>query len=107
MRILVFDVDKQRIIKRRGCDFDSIVAGSSGYLKAKFNFLGTDWNGCKKAASFWLDNNEYPMLLDADNSCVIPEEALTGSVFQVSVMGIRPNTTYKILTNKTKVKQEV
>lgn len=107
MRILVFDVDKQRIIKHRGCDFTNIVAGSSGYLSAKFHFSGPDWDGCKKAASFWVEEKEYPVLLNTDNACIIPTEALTGSSFQVSVMGMRSNGNYRIATNKTKVKQEV
>lgn len=104
-RTLEFDVEKQRLTKVRECDFSCLVAGSIGYLRAKFNFPFSGWHGCKRAASFWVDDKEYAVLLDDDDSCVIPSEALVGDRFYVSVMGARPN--YKIETNKVKVKQEV
>lgn len=104
-RTLEFDVKGQRLTRRRTCDFSGIVAGSVGYLRAKFYFSLTEWFGCKKAASFWADGKEYAVLLDKDDSCLIPEEALKGKKFEVSVMGGRPN--YRIETTKTKVKQEV
>lgn len=104
MRTLEFNVDKQRLKKNTDCDFSGIVAGSVGYLKAKFHF-SEEWNDCKKAASFWLEDQEYAMLLDSQDSCVIPEAALKESEFKVSVIGIRDG--YKISSNKTKVRQEV
>lgn len=104
-RILEFDVNKQRLTKKRSCDFSNIVAGSVGYLKAKFYFSQSEWRGCKKAASFWVDDKETAVLLDKNNTCIIPPEVLMGDMFSVSVMGVR--TDYKILTNKTKVRQEV
>lgn len=104
-RILEFDVNKQRLTKKRECSFTNIVAGSIGYLKAKFYFSQDEWRDCRKAASFWVDNNEYAVLLDANDSCIIPPEVLNNDRFQVSVTGVRSN--YKIITNKTKVKQEV
>ena len=106
MRVLEFEVSKQRVRKRPECDFSNIVSGTTGYLKAKFHFSGLDWLGCKKAASFWLDDREYPVMLDKDNSCTIPADALIGERFYVSVMGMR-GTSYKIKTGKTRVKQEV
>lgn len=104
-RILEFEVDKQRLTKKRDCDFTNIVAGSIGYLKAKFYFSQSEWRGCKKAASFWFNNQETAVLLDRYNSCNIPPEVLVGDRFSVSVTGVRSD--YKIVTNKTKVKQEV
>jgi hypothetical protein len=104
-RILEFDVNKQRLTKRRECDFSNIVAGSVGYLKAKFYFSQSEWRGCRKAASFWINDEEHAVLLDKNNSCDIPPEALVGEKFQVSVTGLKSD--YKITTNKTKVKQEV
>lgn len=107
MRILEFDVEKQRVRKKPGCDFSKIVAGSSGYLRAKFHFTGPDWSGCKKAASFWTeDEHEHPMILDNNNSCLIPADALVGDRFFVSVTGMR-GTYYTIKTDRTRVKQEV
>ena len=104
MRSLQFIVDGQRIRKDPKCDFSNIVAGSVGYLKAIFCF-STEWDGCKKAASFWLDDREYSVLLDNDNACIIPKETLTDERFYVSVTGAKPG--YKIKTSRTKVIQEV
>lgn len=104
-RVLEFTVDKQRITRNRDCDFSHIVAGSVGYLKAKFYFTSGEWKGCKKAASFWVNNTESAVLLDKSNACLIPTEALVGDKFEVSVKGMK--NTFKISTNRTKVKQEV
>lgn len=104
MRTLEFVVEGQLIKKKTSCDFSNIVAGSVGYLKAKFHF-STEWMGCKKAASFWADGNEYSVLLDTFNTCTIPPQALTGERFLVSVTGAKSD--YKIKTTKTKVRQEV
>ena len=104
-RVLEFTVDKQRITRNRDCDFSRIVAGSVGYLKAKFYFTSNEWKKCKKAASFWLNDTESAVLLDKNNTCLIPSEALVGEKFEVSVIGVRDG--FKISTNKTKVKQEV
>lgn len=104
-RVLEFEVNKQRLTRRRGCDFKKIVAGSTGYLRAKFYFSQSEWDGCKKAASFWLNNVESAVLLDESDTCIIPSEVLVGEKFEVSVTGVRSN--YRITTNKTKVRQEV
>ena len=106
MRILEFNVNKQRLTKKLDCDFRGLVAGSVGYLKAKFYFSENEWAGCiSKIARFWLDGVEYAKLLDSNNCCVIPSEVLTGSKFEVSVLGAAPG--YKIETNKIAVRQEV
>lgn len=104
-RILEFEVNKQRLTKKRDCDFTNIVAGSIGYLKAKFYFSQDEWRDCRKAASFWIDNEEHAALLDEYDCCVIPQAALARDRFFVSVTGARSD--YRIVTNKTKVKQEV
>ena len=105
-RILEFDVNKQRITKRKSCDFSNIVSGSVGYLKAKFYFSQDEWEGCRKAASFWLNEEESAVLLnEEDDTCMIPSKVLSGEMFKVSLTGVRPD--YKITTNKTKVRQEV
>ena len=104
-RVLEFNVDKQRIVKNKDCDFSHIVAGSAGYLKAKFYFISDEWKKCKKAASFWVNGEESAVLLDKNGVCLIPTEALVGDKFEVSVTGIRDD--FRITTNKTKVRQEV
>lgn len=104
MRTLEFVANKQQLRKKSDCDFSHIVAGSVGYLEAVFHF-SPEWAGCHKAASFWLDDAEYAVLLDDADSCAIPEAILKGDRFQVSVVGVKPG--YKITTNRVKVKQEV
>ena len=105
-RILEFNVNKQRLQKKSGCDFTGIVAGSIGYLRTKFYLSPEEWNDCTiKIARFWLGDTEYSVILDANNSCDIPPEVLTGEKFAVSILGV--STGYKIETNKAYVKQEV
>lgn len=107
MRELIFDVEQQRLKRNPDCDFSGIVAGSEGYLKAKFNFLSDDWNGCKKIASFMSLGIEGDMgvYLDENNSCDIPPEATMFDEFIVSLIGVKPD--YKIPTNSLRIKQEV
>lgn len=105
MRTLEFNVRKQRLTKKSDCDFSGIVAGSKNYLEAKFYF-SPEWDECsRKVASFWNDDKEYATFIKADNTCVIPHEALTSDEFKVSVIGV--NSSYRIGTNRSKVKQEV
>lgn len=104
-RILEFEVDKQRLTKKRSCDFSHIVSGTVGYLKAKFYFSQSEWEGCKKAASFWYNDKEHAVLLDDNDVCDIPAAALVGDRFLVKVTGQCDG--YRILTNTIKVKQEV
>lgn len=111
VRILEFDVNRQKITKSRGCDFRHIVAGSVGYLKAKFHFSseGDAWVGCMKAASFWKNDEEYAVLLDENDSCEIPKEVVDGRTFYISVTGLTKDedSKYMITTNKVKVVQKV
>lgn len=105
MRILRFNVDKQRITKQKDCDFSGIVARSVGYLHAKFYF-SEEWKTCDtKIARFWNSGNEYSVILDTNNECEIPAEALTSEIFRVSVMGV--NSSSRIETNKEKIRQGV
>lgn len=105
MRILEFTVTKQRLMKDRNCDFSGLVAGSVGYLHAKFHF-SDEWNKCEvKIARFWLDDKEYARKLDENNSCEIPPEVLTSEKFQVSVLGAYAG--YQIGTSKVNVTQGV
>lgn len=104
-RILEFVVDKQRIKRKKGCDFSGIVAGSVGYLRAKFEF-SKEWNGCVKIASFENQNGDpYPIRIDEDNTCLIPSDALKDARFQVQCFGGGPG--FRIETDKLKVRQEV
>lgn len=106
MRILEFQVKKQRILKKNDCDFTKIVANSVGYLHAKFHFQTNDWSKCDvKVASFFNGNQEFAVTLDKNDGCLIPKEVLTEEIFEVSVTGASKGYSFK--TNRTKVKQEV
>ena len=106
LRLLEFNVNKQRLIKRPGCDFRGLVAGSIGYLKATFDLSEDEWKKCTdKVARFWIDEQEHAERLDDTGSCVIPPAVLTGSKFKVSVLGVAPG--YRIETNDVTVRQEV
>ena len=106
MRILEFNVAKQRLTKKRDCNFSGLVAGSVGYLHAKFYFSENEWGNCSdKIARFWIDGQEHAVRLDNANVCVIPPEVLTGKKFEVSVLGAASG--YRIETNKINVRQEV
>lgn len=106
MRTLEFNIEKQRLNKNRDCDFSGLVAGTVGYLQAKFFFSDDDWKRCStRVARFWIGEQEYAERLDTSDCCVIPHEVLTGSKFEVSVVGAAPG--YRIETNKISVRQEV
>lgn len=102
MRSLMFKVNGQKIERDPKCDFSGIVAGTEGYLKAKFTF-SEEWNDCILVASFWK-GAEYAVRI-VNNECDIPSEALTGATFKVSVVGKRRGLF--INTNKVTVVQEV
>lgn len=103
MRVLEFNVDKQRLKKEESCDFDSIVRGTRKYLHIKFNF-SKEWESCYKVVSFWSNEQEYAVQLDND-ICEIPHEVLLESKFKVSVIGGRDDG-YRITTNKITIVQE-
>ena len=43
MRTLEFEVKRQTLEKKEGSDFSGLVAGTDGYLQAKFLFKGNEW----------------------------------------------------------------
>lgn len=103
MRVLKFNVDAQHIHKDSNCDFTNIVAGTQNYLQAHFTF-SPEWHDCILVASFWRGGNEHAVLIQ-DGVCNIPQEALTGRTFSVSVIGQRND--YRLTTNRVIVRQEV
>lgn len=103
MRVLEFIADGQKLAQAPACDFTGIVAGSRGYLRARFMF-SREWAGCKKVAVFKSKGQEYPVPLEL-NMCEIPAEALTGSAVQVYVVGRRPG--FQIATNVAAFPQTV
>lgn len=103
MRILEFNAAGQALTCAKTCDFTGIVAGSCGYLRARFMF-SREWAGCNKVAVFVSKGQEYPVPLEL-NMCDIPAEALTGSSVQVYVVGRRPG--YQITTTVAAFPQTV
>ena len=87
MRVLEFIASEQRLQRDPLCDFSGIVAGSRGYLFARFRF-SKEWSGCKKVAVFTCRGKEYPVGLK-ENMCEVPPEVLTGGPVQVYVLGAR------------------
>ena len=103
MRVLDFIATGQTLTRSPACDFAGIVAGSRGYLRARFQF-SKEWAGCKKVAVFTSKGQRYPVPLEF-NMCEIPAEALTGSAVQVFVVGRRPG--FEITTNDAAFPQTV
>ena len=70
MRTLVFKVDGQTIHPNSLSEIGGLVAGTSGYIKARFLF-SDDWKGCAKVVAFnSIHGEEFkPCGLDEDNSC--------------------------------------
>ena len=102
MRSLNFIAMGQNLQKDPVCDFSGLVKGSKGYLQAHFSF-DAEWSGCGKVAVFTRLGKEYPAKLSAD-ICMIPEEALSYSRFNVHVVGVRDG--FRIQTNDLKIEQE-
>lgn len=104
MRTLRFIVDKQIIKRDPNCDFNDLIPGTEGYLKAEFSF-SSEWKDCVKVAAFWSAmGKEYPpQLLKDGKTCMIPAEALVKKTFKVQVIGKREG--FKLTTNKVVVNQ--
>lgn len=66
------------------------ASGSQDYLTASFVF-DSDWDGLVKTAVFYqVKTTTYPVLLDTEDSCKIPAEAMTTtSYLNIGVCGIK------------------
>ena len=105
MKTLKFNVNGQSITLDPDCDVNSLVPGTSGYVKAKFTF-SKEWDRCVKVAAFYSNlGTEYaPQALKNGEVCDIPPEALKKSIFKVKVLGKKND--YTICTNKVTVHQK-
>lgn len=83
--VLEFEVSNQQI-KRK--DNFLPVSASKGYLKAHFTFLTDEWDGLTRTAIFESHRVSYEVILDFNDECLVPWEALAqpGSMY-VSVYG--------------------
>lgn len=106
MRTLNFIVDGQLIEKDPKCDFSGLVPGSEKYLKAKFTF-SSEWSGLLKVVGLWsrLGAEYPPQVLEKDNTCIIPAEALGSKYFKIQVIGKRKKDGFRLTTNKLEICQ--
>ena len=103
MRTLRFIVDKQIIKQDPECNFDNIVPGTAGYLRAEFSF-SDEWDKTIKVVAFYRNGNECPpQILKDGKSCEIPAEALKGRQFSIKILG--KNKDVRITTNEFEVVQ--
>lgn len=90
-RVLDFSVDRQRLSKDG--DFSGLVAGSRGYLLARFSF-SSDWQGYNKVAVFSCGDAEYPACITG-GVCNVPDEAARRQSFRLYVAGRKGDTVIK------------
>lgn len=94
MRTLKFIVTNDTIIQDPSCDFSGLFPGANKHIQAEFTF-SPEWKNRVKVAAFWsmLDKEYPPQVINPDNLCEIPEEALARPAFKVQVLGkYRENT---------------
>jgi len=98
MPTLTFDVQNQVI---RRTDNFKVIAGSQNYLYAHFTFT-SDWGDGTKTAQFYAecsDDPPYDVILDQNNTCLIPWEVLQYGDTRVRVdvfAGTRITTNYAV-----------
>lgn len=102
MRTLHFIISGQDLSKSG--DFFNIVRGTKGYLRCQFAFGGTDWIGCKAVAIFEAKKKEYPVVIDRNGSCMIPNQVTDYDIIKLRIVGAKNN--YRITTNKILISQE-
>lgn len=106
MRTLRFIATNQKMEKDPNCNFDGLVPGSEGYLKAEF-MLSPEWReSAAIVVSFWsaLGKEYSPQVLGNDHTCVIPAEALERRIFKIQLIGLDKNGR-RLKTNKVTVDQ--
>lgn len=64
------------------------VKNSKNYLYAEFVFLTDDWRDKTKTVLFKNDTTDNPIaiILGSTNTCLIPQDVLTGNSFSVSII---------------------
>ena len=88
MRVLRFIVDETTISKDPACDFSGMFPGRETEVRAEFVF-SPDWKSRVKVAAFWsiLDKEYPPQVINDDESCMVPIEALEKVAFKIQVLG--------------------
>lgn len=99
MRTLRFIVDGETITADPSCDFTGLFPNKNSEIRAEFVFP-PEWNRRVKVAAFWsmLDNEYPPKVLEDDNTCMIPEEALAKPAFKIQILGRNRGLPFKTNT---------
>ena len=97
MRVLKFIVEDKNVTLDPTCDLTGLFPGSEEQIQAEFEF-SQEWKSRTKVAAFWsVMGKEYePQVINEDDTCQIPKEALSKVAFKVQVLGKRkhgPTTT--------------
>lgn len=105
MRVLTFIVEDETITLDPTCDLAGLFPGSEEQIQAEFVF-SPEWKNRLKVAAFWsvMDKEYEPKVINDDNTCLIPEEALSKVAFKVQVLGKRRNNPI-VKTNTVTIKQ--
>ena len=104
MRTLSFIVDGLIIKKDPSCNFEGLIPGTDGYLRAEFSF-SPEWDNCVKVVEFSYRDKEFPPRILADGkTCEIPIEALASRAFYVKILG--KGEGLKLITNRIAVVQD-
>lgn len=109
MRTLRFIVDGLIMKKDPDCDFDGLIPGTEGYLKAEFIF-SPEWDKCNKVAAFYscsvidgVKKECEPQILKDGKTCIIPSDALRNRKFKVKIFGKGENL--KLVTTEVGITQ--
>ena len=88
MRTLKFIVNGQNLIQDPSCDFTGLFPSEKQELVAEFSFSDEWESGIKVVAFYSVLGKEYPpQVLNEENHCVIPREALIRPVFRMQILG--------------------
>lgn len=99
MRTLRFIVDGETIKQDPSCDFSGLFPKTNSEIHAEFVF-SPEWKSRVKVAAFWsmLDKEYPPQVLEDDNTCLIPAEALFRPAFKVQILGKHRGRLFKTNT---------
>ena len=99
MRTLTFFVDGTTLTNDIATSFDGLFPAPNQKVRAEFSF-SEDWTNVPKVVAFYsMLGKEYPpQLIDEENGCMIPPEALALPAFKLQVLG---NNRGKIITTNT------
>lgn len=83
----------------------SLMNKPDKYSLCSFEFEGREWNSCKAIAVFEKSKTTYPVAINKNGICEIPNNLLDGSFFRIQV--IRINNDVKTKTNTILINKEV